>query len=254
MSGTVVFVTDFGLADGYAAELWGAAAAVAPAVRCIDGTHLIPPFDVLTAAYVCKRLGRTFGRGTALCAVVDPGVGGARAAVAVECDGVVAVAPDTGLVSYLWTEATEHRAVRVPLPPAASATFHGRDVFAPLAARLAAGDALARCGEPLAAPALLAELTPSAEGSVLRSVIVAVDRFGNCVTGVRRRDVSGPAPAGLRWEGGATRSAVRTYAEIGGGLAVLWNSADHLELAAFTRPAAELAGLSAGAPVEVELG
>ncbi len=250
----MVFVTDFGLADGYAAELWGAATATAPAVRCVDGTHLIPPFDVITAAYVCKRLARTFGRGAVLCAVVDPGVGGARAAVAVECDGVLAVAPDTGLVTYLWTEAAERRAVRLPAPALASATFHGRDVFAPLAARLASGEALAGLGDPLVAPVLRRELTPSAEGSTLRSLVVCVDHFGNCATGIRRRDVSGRRVAGLSWPGGSTLAFVSTYAEIGTGLATLWNSAGHLELAASEASAAVLAGLGAGAPVEVELG
>ena len=76
MSGTLIFVTDYGLEDGYAAQLWAAAWSASPGVRCIDGTHLVPPGDVLTAAYRCKTLARAFGPGSVICAVVDPGVGG----------------------------------------------------------------------------------------------------------------------------------------------------------------------------------
>jgi S-adenosylmethionine hydrolase len=253
VSGILVFVTDYGLEDGYAAQLWAAAWSVAPGMRCVDGTHLVPPGDVLTAAYRCKSLGRAFGPGSVLCAVVDPGVGGDRGAVAVECDGVTCVAPDTGLVSYLWIESRERRAVRLAIPAGASATFHGRDLFAPVAARLAAGGALEACGEPVAAPRLRDQLAPVAEAGRLRSLVVSVDHFGNCVTGVRRSDVGEGHPAGLAWPGGETARTVRTYAEIDSGLAVLWNSSEHLELAAREAPAADLAGIRVGTPVSVEL-
>jgi S-adenosylmethionine hydrolase len=251
---TVVFVTDFGLEDGYAAELRAATWSAAPGVRCVDGTHLVPPGDVITGAYACKRLARSFGPGSVICAVVDPGVGGDRPALAAMCDGVLCVAPDTGLVSYLWMEAEAAQAVRLPTPEPASPTFHGRDLFAPVAARLAAGAALAGCGEPLDQPRLLGELRPSRSGSRLRSQVVAVDHFGNCVTGVRPSDVGAGTPVGMRWPGGETTRMVRTYADIEGGLGLLWNSAGHLELAARGSPAAPITGLGVGSPVEVELG
>ncbi len=253
MRGTVVFVTDFGLQDGYAAELWAAAWAAAPGVRCVDGSHLVPAYDVLTAAYLCKRLASTFGAGTALCAVVDPGVGGPRAAVAVRCDGVFGVAPDTGLLSYLWMEAEGRRAVRLATPAPASATFHGRDLFAPVAARLAAGADLEDCGDPIESPALRRELEPAADRDSLRSAIVSVDRFGNCVTGVRASDLGGREPAALTWRGGRATRMVRTYAEMEGGLGLLWNSGGHLELAAPQGSAAETTGLRSGSPVAVKL-
>jgi S-adenosylmethionine hydrolase len=255
MSGTVVFVTDFGLEDGYAAELRAAAWRADPGTRCVDGTHLVAPGDVVSAAYACKRLARAFGAGTAICAVVDPGVGSDRPALAVECDGVFGVAPDTGLLTYLWTEAAVRRAVRLP-PPAASdsATFHGRDLFAPLAARLAGGAPLGEAGTGLDEPVLRHDLLPTAEGIRLRAMVVSVDRFGNCVTGVRSADLGGGRVTGLRWAGGGTDRTVRTYAEIGDGVALLWNSAGHLELAARETSAAAVTGLDVGAPVQVELG
>jgi hypothetical protein len=232
----------------------------------VDGTHLVPPGDVLTAAYRCKALAGAFGPGTVLCVVVDPGVGGRREAVAVECDGVTCVAPDTGLVSYLWMEASQRRAVRLPAPTdAASPTFHGRDLFAPLAALLASGTPLSGCGRPIDAPQLREELSPVLEGDRLRTLAVSVDHFGNCITGVRPADLAGRRPAGLRWPGGGTARLVTTYAEIdapaggeaqrghGAGLAMLWNSAGHLELAGHQSSAASRTGIQVGTPLTVEL-
>ena len=253
MSGTLIFVTDYGLEDGYAAELWAAAWSASPGVRCIDGTHLVPAGDVLTAAYRCKTLARAFGPGSVICAVVDPGVGGERAAVAVECDGVACVAPDTGLVSYLWIEARQRHAVRLTTPAGVSPTFHGRDLFAPVAARIATGSALGGVGEPIDAPDLREELTPVADGDRLRSLVVSVDHFGNCITGVRLSDLGGRRIASLSWPGGESDRVVTTYAEIDGAVAVLWNSSGHLELAAREASASERAGVRTGTPITVVL-
>ena len=253
MSGTLIFVTDYGLEDGYAAELWAAAWSASPGVRCIDGTHLIPAGDVLTAAYRCKTLARAFGPGSVICAVVDPGVGGDRAAVAVECDGVACVAPDTGLVSYLWLEARQRQAARLITPAGVSPTFHGRDLFAPVAALIAAGRSLAGAGAPIDTPHLREELTPVADGDRLRSLVVSVDHFGNCITGVRLSDVGERRIASLSWPGGESDRVVTTYAEIDGTVAVLWNSSGHLELAAREASAAERARIRAGMPITVAL-
>jgi hypothetical protein len=253
VSGTLIFVTDYGLADGYAAELWAAAWSASPGVRCIDGTHLIPAGDVLTAAYRCKTLARAFGPGSVICAVVDPGVGGDRAAVAVECDGVACVAPDTGLVSYLWLEARQRQAARLITPAGVSPTFHGRDLFAPVAALIAAGRSLAGAGVPIDTPHLREELTPVADGDRLRSLVVSVDHFGNCITGVRLSDVGERRIASLSWPGGESDRVVTTYAEIDGTVAALWNSSGHLELAAREASAAERARIRAGMPITVAL-
>jgi S-adenosylmethionine hydrolase len=253
VSGTLIFVTDYGLEDGYAAQLWAAAWSASPGLRCVDGTHLVPPGDVLTAAYRCKTLARAFGPGSVICAVVDPGVGGDRAAVAVECDGVACVAPDTGLVSYLWTEARQRRAVRLRTPADASATFHGRDLFAPVAALVAGGAPLVGCGEAVASPRLREELLPVADGELLHSVVVAVDHFGNCITGVRPIDLGGRKVGSLSWPGGETAHVASTYAEIGSEVAVLWNSSAHLELAAREASAAARTGVRVGTPLTVVL-
>ena len=101
----IVFVTDYGRDDAYAAALTGAAWRVDPHAICVDGTHGIPPGDVLAGAYQLKALGACVRRGAVFCAVVDPGVGTERRAIAVEVGRIRCVAPDNGLVSYLWEEA-----------------------------------------------------------------------------------------------------------------------------------------------------
>ena len=103
---------------------------------------------MLAGAYHLKALARAFGGGAVLCAVVDPGVGTDRRAIVVEAHGVRCVAPDNGLVSYLWSEApaTDRRAVRLDVPRDVAPTFHGRDVFAPAAATLASAAGLPAWG------------------------------------------------------------------------------------------------------------
>ena len=134
-----------------------------------------------------------------------------------------------------------------------SPTFHGRDLFAPVAALIAAGRSLAGAGAPIDTPHLREELTPVADGDRLRSLVVSVDHFGNCITGVRLSDVGERRIASLSWPGGESDRVVTTYAEIDGTVAALWNSSGHLELAAREASAAERARIRAGMPITVAL-
>src|SRR5579884_4268226 len=149
MNRPVVFVTDYGRNDTYAAALVGAAWSVDSGVRCVHGTHGVPPGGILAGAYHLKALRFAFDR-CVLCGVVDPGVGTQRRAIAAELDDdVMFVGPDNGLITYLWEETNPllRNAVRIEVPDGVSSTFHGRDVFAPAAARLAAGASLEELGE-----------------------------------------------------------------------------------------------------------
>jgi hypothetical protein len=137
----------------------------------------------------------------------------------------------------------------------AAPTFHGRDVFAPAAARLARGESLDELGGRPAEPRLLdaafARVEPEDEA---QGVVCAVDRFGNAITTVRDRDTAGRHVAAVEWEGGRSVLVVRTYAEIpDGALGVLLGSAGHWEVAARERPAADLGGPERGAAVRVHL-
>lgn len=181
----LTFLTDFGLEDGFVAACHGVAARIAPAARIIDITHLVPPGDVRRGAAVLAQT-VTAMPPAAHVAVVDPGVGTARRAIAVQAGPGILVGPDNGLLSWAITAlGGASRAVLLtnealwnhPVSP----TFHGRDIFMPVAASLCAGSALVEAGTEIDAADLVMLAPPTcrmldgeAEGEVL-----SVDRFGN---------------------------------------------------------------------------
>jgi S-adenosylmethionine hydrolase len=252
----IVFVTDYGRDDTYAAALVGSVLRVVPGAQCVEGTHGVPPGDVLAGAYHLKALALAFEKSAVFCAVVDPDVGTQRRCIAIDTGEVSCVAPDNGLISYLWVESSSQmrRAVSLLMPAYASPTFHGRDVFAPAAAQLSDGLRLEDCGEPIRDPVILREAFAEPFGSGLRGRIAVVDHFGNAITTIRSADLRGRRIAGASWAGGATAHTVTTYDDIAPGvLATLIGSAGHLEIAARRAAAASLGGPAPGADVTLEL-
>jgi S-adenosyl-L-methionine hydrolase (adenosine-forming) len=251
----IVFVTDYGRDDAYAAALIGAAWRVDPHAICLEGTHGVPPGDVLAGAYHVKALALAFADGAVFCAVVDPEVGTDRRAIVIEVGRIRCVAPDNGLVSYLWDEAEPavRRAVRLDIPVDASPTFHGRDVFAPAAAQLASGVRLEASGEPIDDPLVLADAFAEPLGTGLRGRVAVVDHFGNAITNIRAADIGAASIHSVSWASGAAHM-VTTYGDIGQGPAALIGSAGHLEIAGRGRPVGDVGGPRLGDPVAVELG
>jgi S-adenosylmethionine hydrolase len=178
----ITLITDFGTADGYVGELKGVLVSSAPDAGIIDITHDIPPQDIERARLTVARIWRRFPEGSIHVVVVDPGVGSARAALAVASDGRFLVGPDNGVLSpALLTPSA--RAVTLNVPNGASATFHGRDVFAPAAAALARGASIDALGAAAVSPVVrrTPEPTRRADGAIEGEVII-VDRFGNAAT------------------------------------------------------------------------
>jgi S-adenosyl-L-methionine hydrolase (adenosine-forming) len=203
----ITLLTDFGTADGYIAELKGVLFSTAPDVTIVDLSHEIPPQDIESARLAVARYWRRFPDGTVHIVVVDPGVGSARNALAVNSDDRFLVGPDNGVLSPALL-ASGSRAVSLPVPPSASATFHGRDVFAPAAAHLATGTAIDVLGAPCLDPVVrrTPEARRASDGSVVGEII-AIDRFGNAISNLI-------APRGGRIEcQGRTMPIVRTYAD-----------------------------------------
>jgi S-adenosylmethionine hydrolase len=184
MGRIVTLLTDFGSADGYVGEVKGILHALVSEVNVVDISHEIERHDTNAARLALARYWRRFPPRTIHIAVVDPGVGSERAALAVQCDGYHLVGPDTGILSpaLLLPGA---RAVRLPVPAGASHTFHGRDVFAPAAASLALGAELDSLGEPHPNPVVLRTPEPHRlpDGSIAGEVI-HIDRFGNVITNI----------------------------------------------------------------------
>jgi S-adenosylmethionine hydrolase len=214
LSRLVTLLTDFGTADGYVGEVKGVLHAQAPGVQVVDIAHDVAPQDIDGARLALARYWRRFPRGTVHVVVVDPGVGTARAALAVESDGRYLVGPDNGVLSPALF-ALDAQVVALPIVAGVAPTFHGRDLFAPAAARLASGAAVHDLGEPWHAPERRRTPEPQrqGDGSVLGEVIT-IDRFGNAVTNLYVRGAGALEVAGRRLP------LVRTYAEVPPGTAV----------------------------------
>ena len=192
----VTLLTDFGTADGYAGEMKGVLLSAAPTATIVDISHEISPQDIEMGRLTLARYWRRFPRGTVHLAVVDPGVGSARAAIAVRSEDRFLVGPDNGLLSPALL--TPHaRVVELPTPATASATFHGRDVFAPAAARLLSGAPLEELGMLCDAPVIrrTPEVRRGLEGELVGEVI-SVDRFGNAITNLLGHQVHTVLAAG----------------------------------------------------------
>ena len=240
----ITLLTDFGTADGYVAEMKGVLLTLAPEATVVDVTHDVLAHDVDCGRLTLARYWRRFPPGTVHLAVVDPGVGSARAALAVWSDDRLLVGPDNGLLSPALLVTGAH-AVSLPTPPAAAPTFHGRDVFAPAAAALARGTPLTALGVPHDAPVVRRTPEPRrlADGSIEGEVIV-IDRFGNAVTnclGLR---------GGTIEVAGAALPLRRTYGDVpAGGAIALVGSSGLIEVAVRGGSAARELGLARGAKV-----
>jgi S-adenosylmethionine hydrolase len=188
----ITLLTDFGLADHYVAAMKGVILGICPRARLIDITHQISSFSISEGAYKLAQAWKYFPHGTVHLAVVDPGVGSARRAMAAEIDGHRFVAPDNGLLTMVlasgrgapirkirFREITARRYFHAPV----SNTFHGRDIFAPVAAHLAKGLALARVGKRLSDPIIGGFAKPSQlPDGRWRGTVLSVDSFGNIIT------------------------------------------------------------------------
>ena len=193
----ITFLTDFGLQDDFVGTCHGVIARIAPEAHVIDITHGIAATSVLHGALVLRNTTVYMPVGVHL-AVVDPGVGGERRAIAVRtADGRVFVGPDNGLLILAAEQFEIEAAHELADPryrlPEVSRTFHARDVFAPAAAHLAAGVPIGELGPPLDASQLVRVDVPDPEvgRSQISAKVLSVDRFGNVATNARRRHLEG---------------------------------------------------------------
>ena len=238
----IVLFTDFGLAGPYTGQVKAALARRAPGVPVIDLFADAPAFDPRLAAYLLAAYAPAFEPGDVLLCVVDPGVGGDRAPLVVEADGRRYVGPDNGLFELVLRRSGAWRCWRVDWRPAAgrlSASFHGRDLFAPVAALLALGGAPPGPG---AAP------TRRPDWPDDLPAVVYVDGYGNAMTGLRAAVLA--EGAALR-VGGRPLPRARTFSDLPEGGAFWYENANGLaEIAVNRGRAADLLDLRPGSPVE----
>lgn len=261
---TIMFLTDFGLRDGFVGACHGVIAQIAPEARVIDVTHGIPPQAILQGSLVLADTMRYMPVGVHL-AVVDPDVGGERRAIAIRTlDGRASVGPDNGLLTLAadsaGIEAVHELTSVAHRLPEVSRTFHARDLFAPAAAHLAAGVSIGELG-PRLDPATLVRLdlpAPEVGRTQIGATVLAVDRFGNVQLNVRRAhvDAFGVAPGDrveLRLALDRYYAAVvRTFADAGRGELLLYeDSYGSWSIAIASGDAARLTGARPGDEIRI---
>ncbi|MBW4488773.1 MAG: SAM-dependent chlorinase/fluorinase [Trichocoleus desertorum ATA4-8-CV12] len=196
----VTLLTDFGLSDVYVGVMKGVIAGISPGVRVIDLTHEVPPQDVVAARFCLLNAYPYFPLGTVHVAVVDPGVGSVRRAIAVGLEEGFLVGPDNGLFGGVLSRHTAIAAVELTNAQfwrsgQPSSTFHGRDIFAPVAAHLASGVALQELGPAIDLQSLVQLPFPSCRsvGNRIWGCVQYCDRFGNLITNIPASAVMGKA-------------------------------------------------------------
>jgi S-adenosylmethionine hydrolase len=261
-AGIITLLTDFGLSDPFVGIMKGVILSRFPGAQIIDLSHGIPPQAVAEAAFWLERSQAWFPPGSVHVAVVDPGVGSARPILALEARGQRFLAPDNGLLpdSLLTSAGARLHPVDLERPalarlalPAPSATFHGRDIFAPIAAALASGELdLADLGEPGSArPCLLP--APARDADAIHGQVITVDRFGNLITNLGR-DLVDAERSRYVLLGERPIPLVRTYAEAQPGeLLALINAFEVIEIARRDGSAEAHLGIGRGATVRLPL-
>jgi hypothetical protein len=254
----ITLTTDFGTRDWFVGSMKGVILGLNPAAGIVDLTHEVPPGDIRSGAWALAAGCRDFPAGSIHVAVVDPGVGGARQAIAVRTARYRFIGPDNGLLALALRQEqvrevrrlTNQALFRLPL----SRTFHGRDLFAPVAARLSAGLAFGRLGPPTKHYVELDFPEPRTARGVLEGAVVYLDRFGNALTNLSAQWLAG-------WELAACRVWVRgrvpcpfgeSYGAVPEGkpVAVL-GSTGRLEIALNRGSAAEALGIRVGDRVTI---
>jgi S-adenosyl-L-methionine hydrolase (adenosine-forming) len=255
----VALLTDFGTGGPYVAAMKGVMLGICRDLDFLDISHEVRPHDIIGAGAILMATVPYLPAGTVIVAVVDPGVGTARRALAARAGGHVFVGPDNGVLAPVLDALGPDELVSIENPrfarPSTATTFEGRDRFGPAAAWIACGTALGEFGPPVAVFTRERRPEPRAAENTLEGEVVWVDRFGNLVTNISRsawlREAagrSGDVLAGGRSAG----SLLRTYAEAApGALCPVFGSTDQLEVAVREGSAAETLGLGPGAPVTV---
>jgi len=226
LSGIITLLTDYGQDDSYVAAMKVASLRLNPRATIVDVTHAVKPFAVLQGAFLLDTAWRSFPVGTVHVVVVDPGVGSARRAIAFRAGEHLLVGPDNGLFTFLTEPISE--LVDLSVPPEASPTFHGRDIFGPAAARLASGQPLGELGTASSLmPVRLPEAWAVKVGEAWRAQVLHCDHFGNVISNLPLRSL-----ARITAVNGARVRTVETYEEAQAGeLVALVGSSGRIEFA-----------------------
>ncbi len=267
MNRIITLTTDFGLNDGFVGTMKGVILGINPEATIVDITHDIAPQNIEQGAFLFANAVKYFPANTIHVVVVDPGVGSARRPIAMQIGETIFVAPDNGVLSRAILNSefriqnseignrkseSEIRAIYLNRSeywlPRVSSTFHGRDIFAPVAAHLSRGIALDALGDPIDDWVRLAPGLPTrrADGALVGKVM-RIDRFGNIITNIADEMLAGQARARIEIAGSSVNGIKQTYADVARGKVVaLIGSSGHLEIAVRDGNAAQMLGVQLG--------
>lgn len=252
----ISLLTDFGQSDGYIGAMQGVILKICPSATITHVSHDIPPQDIQAGAFVLYQSFGYYPPYAVHCVVVDPGVGGERRAIAVRTSHGVLVGPDNGVFSLALSMTTVVEAVELTNPryqlPFASTTFHGRDIFAPAAAHLAASVPLTELGEPVT------DLKQMDFGKGLKTGqcrVIHIDHFGNIVLDITAKDINDPEQVSFKVGDKVISSLSRTFADVPEGelLAYVGSTRDHVEIAVRNGSAARTLELRQGDVVQLNI-
>ena len=247
----IVLLTDFGHVDPYVGQMKGALLCHAPQAVIVDLCHEVRAQDVRQAGFLLQGSHRHFPVGSVFVCVVDPGVGSARDILLAESGDRLFLAPDNGLLSFLLDEPARWWRVQADMS-GASRTFHGRDVFAGLAARLARGEAPQSLGTALDARKIVRAplVWADPQGPFMDCQVLHVDRFGNCLLNIKAGQSIPAGPWTL--DDGRTVITASTYANLAPGqVGLIEGSQGVLELAVSGGSCARLLGLAPGSALRL---
>ncbi|MEM1157115.1 MAG: SAM-dependent chlorinase/fluorinase [Verrucomicrobiota bacterium] len=260
MKPLIALITDFGDADAYVPQMKGAIYSIYPGAQLVDLTHRLNSFNLFEASYLIQKSTNTLPSNAVICAVIDPGVGSGRKGIALRtASGRTYVGPDNGIFTHVIRQQGIAGAVILDNPkyyyrPEPSATFHGRDIFGPVAAHLASGVELEKIGTPHTELVQLKLQLPVKMGNKINGQIIHIDHYGNVITNIQRSDLPDNFENKLIKiilnKRTLTLPVVSTYAEAPDKrLFALFNSDNELEFAIKQNSAAKTLKPKIGEPV-----
>lgn len=253
----IALLTDFGTRDYFVGAMKGAILSINESVHLIDITHEIEPQNIKSASFALRACYRNFTVGTIFVAVVDPGVGSARRAILVETDDYFFIAPDNGLLSFVFNEIENFQVFELTnrefFAREISPTFHGRDVFAPVAAHLSGGVKPAEFGAKIEDFVRFEESRPrKISETEIEAEIIEIDRFGNLITNLKREDLQEKFTLRI----GQTRiEKLREFfsEDRREEIFMIFGSAGYLEIAVFQNSAKNLLKARTGQKIKVKV-
>lgn len=261
VSGIITLTTDFGLKDPYVAIMKGVILSINPEARIIDISHQVNAGSIIHAASLVEETCRFFPAGTIHVAVVDPGVGGRRRPILFQAESHFFVGPDNGLFWPIISNYQDGRIIHLTesryFLPYVGNTFHGRDIFAPVAAHLSKGVDPITMGSIVNDPVSFKMPAPQQREGILYGQVIRVDNFGNLITNIRRRHLKAFAGTGqpiIHFENLVIEGLENTYSETTpGDLLALFGSSGYLEIAVNQGRACDGTGLDCEGIIGVEV-